>query len=78
MARQRAPVDVHRVMNVLRFALAGIVAVLGIALGTASAVAFYAGGYVFGACTYAGVGCALVLWSRRLRPSRRRYVFARR
>jgi len=65
-------------MNVLRLAFAGIVAVLGLGLGTASAVAFYAGGYVFSACAYAGVGCALVLWSRRLRPSRRRYVFARR
>jgi hypothetical protein len=64
-------------MNALRLAAAGIVAVLGLALGTASVVAFVAGGYVFGACTYAGVGCALVVWSRRLRP-RRRFVFARR
>ena len=64
-------------MNVLRLAAAGIVAGLGLALGTASVVAFLAGGYVFSACTYAGVGGALVLWSRRLRP-RRRYVFARR
>lgn len=52
-------------MNVLRLAAAGIAAVLGLALGTASVVAFVAGGYVLGA------------WSRRLRP-RRRFVFARR
>jgi hypothetical protein len=64
-------------MNVLRLAAAGIAAVLGLALGTASVVAFVAGGYVFGACTYAAVGFALVAWSRRLRP-RRRFVFARR
>ena len=55
-------------MNVLRLAAAGIVA--GLALGTASVVAFLAGGYVF-------MGGAIVFWSRRLRP-RRRYVFARR
>lgn len=64
-------------MNVLRLAAAGLAAVLGIALGTASVVAFIAGGYVFSACAYAGVGCVLVAWSRRLRP-RRRFVFARR
>jgi hypothetical protein len=64
-------------MNGLRLAAAGIVAAFGLALGTASVVAFLAGGYVFSACTYAGVGSGLVLWSRRLRP-RRRYLFARR
>jgi hypothetical protein len=64
-------------MIVLRHAAAGCVAGLGLALGTASVVAFVAGGYFFSACAYAGVALLLVAWSRRLRP-RRRFVFARR
>ena len=77
MTRRFPPVDAERVMNVLRLAAAGIVAGLGLLLATASVVAFLAGGYVYSAAAYGGVGCALVALSRRLRP-RRRFVFARR
>ncbi|MES1247941.1 MAG: hypothetical protein ABUS54_09745 [Actinomycetota bacterium] len=64
-------------MNVFRLAAAGIAAVLGLGLSTASVVAFVAGGYVFSACVYAACGAGLFVGSRRLRP-RRRFVFARR
>jgi hypothetical protein len=66
-----------RDMNVLRLAAAGIVAALALALGTASVVAFFAGGYFDIACVYALAGCGLYAGARRLRP-RRRFVFARR
>lgn len=74
-ARADSPID----MNVLRLATAGIVAVLGLALGTASAVAFLAGGYFWFACLYGLAAIGLLTVARRLRPRRRdRYVFARR
>jgi hypothetical protein len=64
-------------MNAFRLAAAGIVAVLALGLGTASAVAFLAGGYFVIACVYALGAFGLYAGSRRLRP-RRRFVFARR
>ena len=64
-------------MNALRLAAAGIVAVLALGLGTASVVAFFAGGYVTIACVYGLVTVGLVTLARRLRPPRR-FVFARR
>lgn len=64
-------------MKLFRLAAAGIAAVLGLGLGTASVVAFIAGGYFWIACVYAATGVALVGSARRLRP-RRRFVFARR
>jgi hypothetical protein len=77
MRPTRVRADAKRDMNVLRLAAAGIVAVLAFGLGTASVVAFFAGGYVSIACVYGLVTLALVGLARRLRP-RRRFVFARR
>jgi hypothetical protein len=64
-------------MHALRLTAAGIVAVLACGLGTASVVAFFAGGYVSIACVYGAVTIGLWALARRLRP-RRRFVFARR
>jgi hypothetical protein len=61
-------------MKLFRLAAAGIAAVLGFSLSTASVVAFVAGGYFWIACVYAAAGLALVVSARRLRP-RRRYLF---
>jgi hypothetical protein len=77
MQRPTAAADANRVMRVLRLTAAGIVAVLAFALGTASVVAFFAGGYFSIACLYGLVTLGLAAFARRLRP-RRRFVFARR
>jgi hypothetical protein len=72
MAAQARGADDRREMTVLRLAAAGIVAVAAFALGTASVVAFVAGGYFWVACAYAAASAALLVAARRVRPRRRR------
>jgi hypothetical protein len=62
----------------LRRAAAGLVALAALALAASAAVAFAAGGFFWSASLYAAVAVLLGSGARRLRPRRRRFVFARR
>lgn len=64
-------------MTVLRHAAAGIAGVAAALLAGCALVAFAAGGLFWIACVYAVVALALFGGARRLRPRRRRFVFAR-
>jgi hypothetical protein len=65
-------------MIVLRHAAAGIIAAAAVALGASAVVAFAVGGLFWFASLYLVGSVGLYAASRRMRPPRRRYVFARR
>jgi hypothetical protein len=70
--------DFGDTMNVLRHAAAGVVGLAAVALGVSAVVAYAAGGLFWVATLYAAVAVGLFGGARRLRPQRRRFVFARR
>jgi hypothetical protein len=64
-------------MRIFRLAAAGIVALAAVALAVSALVAFAAGGFFWIAVVYCLVAAMLFAGAHRLRPRRRRFVFAR-
>jgi hypothetical protein len=64
-------------MRIVRLAAAGIVTLAAVALAVSALVAFAAGGLFWIALIYCFAAATLFAGARRLRPPRRRFVFAR-